>query len=58
MNWSKKKYNVRLENGDEESVTGISNGLFGLSADDVLTHLQTGYRVTALSRSGGGQSGG
>ena len=45
MNWSRKKYNVRLENGDEESVTGISNGLFGLSADGVLTHLQTGYRV-------------
>lgn len=45
MNWSKKKYRVRLENGAQKSVAGSSNGLFGMSADGVLTHLVTGYRV-------------
>lgn len=45
MNWSCRKYRIRLGDGSEESVTGTANGLFGLSASGVLTHLKTGYQV-------------
>ena len=58
MNWSTKKYQVQLENGDEESVTGISNGLFGLSADGVLTHLPTGYRIARFPDQQSGRAAG
>ncbi len=58
MNWSRKKYKVQLENGDEESVTGISNGLFGLSDAGVLTHLQTGYRVARFPDQAAGKAAG
>lgn len=58
MNWSRKKYKVQLENGEEESVTGISNELFGLLDDIVLTHLQTGYRVTRFPDQAAGKAAG
>ncbi len=58
MNWSPKKYKVQLENGDQESVTGISNELFGLSAAGVLTHLKTGYRVARFPDQAAGRAAG
>jgi len=45
MDWTHKKYRVQLNNGERKSVSGIANGLFGLSDAGVLTHLVTGYRV-------------
>lgn len=58
MNWSRKKYHVRLENGDQELVAGISNGLFGLSDAGVLTHLPTGYRVAQFPDQQSGRAAG
>lgn len=58
MNWSRKTYQVQLENGDQVSETGIANGLFGLSADGVLTHLVTGYRVARFPDQPSGRAAG
>ena len=58
MNWNRKKYKIRFENGDEQSITGNSNGLFGLSEAGVLTHLKTGYRVARFPDQQSGQAAG
>ena len=49
MNWHRRTYQIRFENGDQESVDGIANRLFGLSESGVLTHLKTGFRVAQFS---------
>ena len=56
INWNYKKYKIHLENGASESLTGISNGLFALSDDGVLTHLQTGYRVARFPDRSSGEA--
>jgi hypothetical protein len=58
MNWKPKKYKIHLENGKRELTTGISNGLFGLSDDGVLTHLRTGYRVARFPDRSSGEAAG
>ena len=58
MKWNYKKYKIQLENGESEPMTGISNGLFGLSDDGVLTHLRTGYRVARFPDRASGEAAG
>ena len=58
MDWTPQKYLVQLNNGDQESVNGIANGLFGLSEAGVLTHLVTGYRVASFPNQLSGRAAG
>lgn len=58
MNWNRRKYKIRFENGTEQSVTGSSNRFFGLSESGVPTHLKTGCRVARFPDQQSGQAAG
>lgn len=45
MNWTKKNYEIKLNDEKTGFISGVSNGLFGVSFGCTLTHLKSGYKI-------------
>ncbi len=45
MTWTPRNYEIKLNDGKNCFINGVSNGLFGVSPGFVLTHLESGYKI-------------